>query len=82
LLDAVSGKHFSPERFPGDAAFGVRPRIGSATFEFGDLFRREFVVNVVNEFANFLEGCVPFRKREFAELFDNFGCTHGSNLLR
>jgi len=31
----------------------------------------------VDDFANFLEGFVLFRKREFAELFDNLCRTHG-----
>ena len=59
----------------------MRPRIGGATFKLGDLLRREIVVNIANEFTNFLKSRVSFRIREFAELFDNFGCTHGSNLL-
>jgi len=50
-------------------------------FEFGGLFRREFVGKVVNNSANFLEGFVLFLKRKFAELFYNFGRTHGGNLL-
>jgi hypothetical protein len=46
------------------------------------VFGREFVVNVANKFANFLEGFVLLLEREFAELFNHLGRTHGANLLR
>jgi uncharacterized protein (DUF58 family) len=82
LLDAVSGKHFSAERFPWNAASGICAGVGGAAFNLGDLFGREFVVNVANEFSNFLEGFVSLLERELAELFNHLGCAHGVNLLR
>ena len=50
------------------------PRIFGATFEFGDLFRREFVVEF---FAKMLEDFALFFKRKFFNLLHDLRCTHG-----
>ena len=50
-----------------------------AALEFGDLLRREFVIEF---FAEMLKDFTLFFKRKFFDLFHNLRRTHGGNLLR
>jgi len=56
----------------------MRPRFSSAAFEFGDLFRREFVVEF---FTELLEDFALFFQRKLVQLLQELGRAHGGNLL-
>gem|GEM_PF-6008420 len=55
----------------------MRPRVGSTTFQFGDLFGREFGVKII---AKLLEDFILFLERQLANFFQNLRCTHGNKL--
>jgi len=55
-------------------------RVFGATFEFGDLFGREFVVEIF--FANFCGDFILFRQRQAVDLFKNLRRTHGIEFTR
>ena len=60
----------------------MRARFSGTAFELGDLFRRQLVVKIFDDCADFLESFLLLLKREFTELFDHFCRAHGGNLLR
>ena len=80
MLDTILGKHLSAERFQGDAAFGMRPCFGRATFKFGNLFWREFIIKVTEFLANCFGDHELFRRGQSADLFQNFCRAHDGNL--
>ncbi len=54
------------------------PQFFRATFKFGDLFQREFVIEIAELFADFFGDFLLFPGRQPADLFQNFCRAHGT----
>jgi uncharacterized protein (DUF58 family) len=67
--------------FPRDATFWMLPQFFGAAFKFGDLFRRERVVEITKFQINGFDEFAPLRFGHPAQFFKNFRPAHGGNLL-